>query len=633
MDSDPVYDFIRYSIESIYYFVYMLCQKYITMVQTQSCLVILVAVVVTLTTTITQAQYVPAIPRSGLYPFYNTSDPDPSAWTGFEIEILDWMCSGSGQGLGNGVENTPILDCVDRSEWFVGDFAEVFKALENGTADFAMGSISRSDQRETLYTYVKPFYYSSAAVLYVLDENADLTFETIKGKPVCAVEDYVLNKNNVLKDVFGVEKVVSLGSSLEAGEKLRNGECVAMVGGDVGRYYANKIGLSVVGDGVYQEPIGIITKKDAPQQLLDTLSFGLVSTTWSGNDSGILQYEDEFLVANGYPVNKDLQTLVSAITGMTTENGYELRWESTTPLLSGPESVDATGAPLELTILMYQGSPLPLASLEGSKTFLEEGSTWTGMEVEIGKAICNSPYFTCTDVTVTDDLSDRLTYLDQGIANISIGDISVTQDRLDEYSFLQPMYYSAGPAIYVSTSVSVQEPQPGLEYADGKTLCTLTGSAYNGEAEAKGATLVYYNTSEEAIQGVSSGDCDGFLYDSNVSFEEQGLVQASADMSGAFPIGIAVAPNAPYTVYSSLSAIMVRLLDNFPESKLITWSKEYAAGSYPNPQLYATSKSVSDFDLVPKVVVVTSDSPVSRRGGIWVATMVSLVLMSLTSTI
>ena len=103
MDPDPVYDFIRYSIESIYYFVYMLCQKYITMVQTQSCLVILVAVVVTLTTTITQAQYVPAIPRSGLYPFYNTSDPDPSAWTGFEIEILDWMCSGSGQGLGNGV--------------------------------------------------------------------------------------------------------------------------------------------------------------------------------------------------------------------------------------------------------------------------------------------------------------------------------------------------------------------------------------------------------------------------------------------------------------------------------------------------------------------------------------------------
>ena len=85
---------------------------------------------------------------------------------------------------------------------------------------------------------------------------------------------------------------------------------------------------------------------------------------WSGNDSGILQYEDEFLVANGYPVNKDLQTLVYAITGMTTENGYELRWESTTPLLSGPESVDATGAPLELTILMYQGSPLPLASLE-----------------------------------------------------------------------------------------------------------------------------------------------------------------------------------------------------------------------------------------------------------------------------
>lgn len=568
----------------------------------------------------TCAQYVPAIPRSGLYPFYNTSDPDPTAWTGFEIEILDWMCEGSGKVLGNGIENTPILDCVPRDAWFVGTFEEVFKALENGTADFAMGSISRSEQREKLYTYVKPFYYSSAAVLYVLDENSDLTFETLRGKPVCAVQDYYLNKNNVLRDVFEVSNVVSLESTREAAEKLQNGECVAMVGGDVGRLYAQSVGLSVVGNRVSEEPIGIITRKDAPQELVDDLSFGLVSTMWSGNDSSILQYENDTLIANGYPANPNLLKLVSGITGMSTENGFELRWAATTPVFYGSESVNATGSAFDVTILMYQGSPLPLASLEGSETFLDKGSSWTGIEVEIGKAICNSPYFNCIEVLVTDDLTDRLSYLDQGIANISIGDISVTQERLDNYSFLQPMYYSAGPAIYVNISVPVQEPQPGLEYADGKAICTLYGGAYNDEAEAKGATLVYYNTTGEAIQGISSGECDGLLYDSNVSFEEEGLTQASADMSGAFPIGIAVAGKVPYTVYSALSSIMVRLLDGFPDSSIITWSKEYAAGSYPNPQVYATSESISDFAVLgknanPIVEAVVAKSGTNLRAG------------------
>lgn len=545
---------------------------------------------------LTNAQpYVPAIPRSGLYPFYNTTDPDPSAWTGFEIQILDWMCRGSGQVLGNGIENRPILDCVPRSQWIVGEFADIFQALENGTADFAIGLISRSAEREKLYNFVKPFYYSSAAVLYVLDENSDLTFESLKGKPVCAVEDYYLNKNNALRDVFGASSVVSLPTSKDAVQKLKDGDCVAMVGGDVGRLYAQRLGLSVVGNRVSEEPIGIITSKNASQELVDDLSFGLVSTMWAGEDSTILQYENETLTANGFPANDNLLRLVYAITGMSTENGFGLRWASTTPLFYGGESVNATGSKFDVTLLMYQGSPLPLASLQGSESFLEDNSTWFGMEVDIAKAICTSPYFNCLDILVTDSVSDRLSYLDQGIATISIGDISVTQERLDNYSFVQPMYYSAGPAIYVNLSVTVEEPQPGLEYAEGKTLCTLYGGAYNEQAEAKGATLVYYNTSTEAIQGISSGACDGFLYDSNVSFEEDGLTQASADMSGAFPIGIAVAGNIPYTVYSSLSTIVVDMLDGFPDSSLITWSKEYAAGSYPNPQLYATSESITNF--------------------------------------
>ncbi|KAI8107286.1 hypothetical protein M9434_001929 [Picochlorum sp. BPE23] len=543
-----------------------------------------------------RAQYVPAIPRSGLYPFYNTSSPNPSDWNGFEIEILEWMCNESGQVLGTGVNNTPLVDCVPRDEWIVGEFAEIFQAIENGTADFAIGLISRSDEREERYNFIKPFYYSSSAVLYVADASSDLTFETLRGKPVCAVQDYYLNKNNALRDVFGASRVVSLATSKEAVQKLRDGECVAMIGGDVGRNYATSLGLSVVGNRVSEQPIGIITNKTASQDLIDDLTVGLVSTMWEGPKSKILWYENTTLVANGYPANDNLMDLVYAVTGMSTKNGFELTWEPTTPVFDGGEAVDASGV-VNVTLLMYQASPMPLASLQGTPSFLEDTSTWTGMEVEIGKAICTSPYFNCLDVLVTDNLSDRLSYLDQGLADISIGDISVTQDRVNNYSFVQPMYFSAGPAIYVEQSMDVQEPQPGLEFASGKALCTVYGGAYNDEAESAGATLIYYNTSSEAIEGLSNGECDGFLYDSNVSFDADGLKQASADMSAAFPIGIAVAPSVPYSVYSALSAITVQLLDKYPESELIKWSQEYANGAYPNPQLYTTSESISDFVL------------------------------------
>ena len=546
--------------------------------------------------TVQSQQYVPAIPRSGLYPFYNTTNLNPSAWNGFEIDILDWMCNVSGQVLGNGQDNTPLVNCVPREEWFVGTFAEVFESIDNGTADFAIGLISKDVQREEKYHFVKPLYYSSAAVLFVNSPKSNLTFGSLRGKPVCAVTDYYLNKNNALRDVYGASRVVSLNRSVDAVEKLANNECVAMVGGDVGRVYAESLGLTVLGDRVSEEPIGIITSKTASQNLKDDLSVGLVSTMWAGQDSEILKYENASLIANGFPPNENLKRSVFAITGFSTQNGFDLKWEPTTPVFSGQESVNSSD-PLNVTILMFSGSPLPLASIQNNSSFLDGSSSWIGMEVDIVKAICDGPYFNCEDVLVTDNLNDRLAYLDEGIANISIGDISATQDRVNNYSFVQPMYYSAGPAIYVTDSTSVQEPQPGLEYANGMTICTLYGSAYNDQAEAAGANLTYFNTTSDAVQGVLTGACSGLLYDSNVSFEEDGLKQASSDMSSAFPIGIAVAPNAPYSVYTALSALMVQLLDGYPQSDLINWSKEYAAGSYPNPQLYTSSQSVSNFVL------------------------------------
>jgi len=543
-----------------------------------------------------EGQYVPAVVRSSLYPFYNTTDPDPSEWTGFEIDLLNWMCNVSGQVLGDGVDNTPLVDCAPREDWFVAPvFAQLLEAVANGTADFAMSLVSRSAEREAVYDYVKPFYYSSGAGLYVLDKASNLTFQGLRGKSLCAAEGYYLSVNTILKDRFDIKDVVLVPSSKDAIPLLQNGTWAAIVAGDVGRLYGESLGLYIAGPSVSQQPIGIITAKDAPKALKDDLSVGLVSAMWSGANSDILAFENETIVASGYPANKNLERLVAAITGLDTKNGFELDWAPTTPVFSGSEGLESNMSAFNVTLLMYGSSPLPLASIQGNASFLEDNSEWVGIEVEIGKAICDSPYFNCENVLVTENITDRLSYLDQGLADIGIGDISVTQDRLNNYSFVQPMYYSSGPAIYVSDSVSVQEPQPGLEYADGKTLCTLEGSAYNQQAEASGATLEYYESQEEMIQGVLNGSCDGLLWDSNVSFEADGLTQASADMSAGYPIGIAISPDSPYGVYTALSALMVNLLDKYPDSDLILWSKEYASGAYPNPQLYASSESVSNF--------------------------------------
>lgn len=560
---------------------------------------------------VTDAQYVPAVTRVDLYPFYNTTDPDPSLWNGFEIDMLNWMCNVSGQVLGNGVDNSPFLDCAPRDEWFVAPtFSQVFAAVENGTADFAISLISRSAEREALFDFIKPFYYSSGAALYVLDRSSDLTFDMLRGKRICAVEAYYLNANNILKDRFGISEVVSVATSKDAVPKLKDGDCDALIAGQVGKRYGESLGLYIVGNTVSHEPIGILTAKNASQDLKDDLSVGLVSMMWAGANSEILKYENETIVADGYPDNENLQRLVAAITGFDTKNGFDLEWQPTTPVFSGSEGLGSSTPVHNITLLLYGGSPLPLASIQGNISFLEADSKWLGMEVEIGKAICSSPYFNCIDVLVTQNITDRLSYLDEGIADISIGDISVTQDRLNNYSFAQPMYYSAGPAIYVNESMSVQEPQPGLEYASGKSLCTLSGGAYNDQAEAAGATLVYFESQEEAIQGVLNGACDGLLWDSNVSFQEEGLKQASADISAGYPIGIAISPNVEYSAYTAVSALMVNLLDKYPDSDLVRWSKEYAAGAFPNPQLYASSDSVSNF------VVVEGDVPPSSPPGV-----------------
>ena len=121
------------------------------------------------------------------------------------------------------------------------------------------------------------------------------------------------------------------------------------------------------------------------------------------------------------------------------------------------------------------------------------------------------------DIIGVDTLDDRLAVLNNRTASISIGEILVTQSRLDTTNFVQPFYYSAGPALYVlENDTSLYPADATLDVMNGRPVCTVADSAWNPVGESYGAQLVSFDTRAEADTAVEDGTCIGLLWDSPV---------------------------------------------------------------------------------------------------------------------
>ncbi len=347
-------------------------------------------------------------------------------------------------------------------------------------------------------------------------------------------------------------------------------------------------------------PVGIIVREDARQedpQLVDSLQAGLVSMMWSGNSSVIHQID----AAVGRRMPDSLAYPTAAITGFLTKNGQALSWGET-PIAQGPLETPPP-PPVNVTLAVYRGNTLPLASIEGAS--IDE---WSGIEVEMIKSLCRTPGpLNCsTDILIANTVDERLTLLDER-ADISIGSIVVNQNRLDSYSFVQPFYFSAGPALYVTKENEAAYPEDAtLDVMKGETVCTVTNSAQNPAGEAYGANLLAFNSRDEAVANVEAGNCIGLLWVSHVAFMDPVLIEVASDPAMSDPIGIAVSQRLPIGAYSFISAVSAQWMAKGRESDLLRWESTYQGMATKNEELKAVVNAITNF-VPPDVIVLKPD--------------------------
>lgn len=534
--------------------------------------------------------------------YSNVSSNNTDDWIGMDVDIIKYICNlttsdGAPSWVGPGIE--PFLPCTPLDEALITtNLDDRLAVVINGEADFSIGAISWTPERENLVDFIRPFYYSTGSVL--LGTGSSIEWRDLNGQNLCTYPNYHASK--ALQNVYGVKGYVDVSGQSEAAARIQNGECIAMLVDEQGDP-TNGI-LKVVSNETAEigaSPYGIVVRKNAPADLVHSLTAAAVSMLWSGRSSPIWGIANNtFKPRDGgesfMDVSRTLEFPTSAITGFLTQNGNALDW-STAPVVNGSRSVPSaeTHPPVNATIVVYKGNALPLASIEGNIPFLEDGSLWKGIEIEMLKVICSSSIIKCTGVVVAGTVDERLSILVDGKADISIGSIVVNQERLQQAYFVQPYYFSAGPALYVPVNQSSTVPKDvTLEYMNGKDVCTVTDSAQNPAGEKYGANLISFGTRVEAEAAIYKGECIGLLWVSHVQFD--GLVEVATDTSMDDPIGIAVSPDLPVRAYSYLSSLSSQFMSKGASSDLLKWEEKFKGSASPNPILFAVTDAITNFE-------------------------------------
>lgn len=545
----------------------------------------------------------PAIFEGGFigFPYSNATSADSDEWSGLDVDIVRYLCNlttpaGAPTWVSAGIE--PYLACTPLDEALITTtIDDRLSAVVNGDADFSIGAISWTPEREKLVDFIRPFYFATGTELLGLGDTV-LEWEDLKGKTLCAYPNH--HATQALQNVYGIKGYVDVSGKAEAIDRMENGECIALlVDGHGGSQDGPLRIVSRVAADIGASPYGIVVNKNASQELVDSLTAAAVSMLWAGRISPMWSIANNTFQSEGgmesrVNVPATLGFATSAITGFLTRNGNALDWTKA-PAVNGSRSVPAPGNPVNATIVVYKGNALPLASIEGDISFLEKNSSWKGMEIEMLQVICSSGIIQCTEVLVANTVDERLSLINDGKADISIGSIVVNQERLSEVYFVQPFYFSAGPALYLPSNEADSVPENAtLEYMDGQDVCTVTASAQNPAGEKYGANLIPFETRAEAEAAILRGECIGLLWVSHVQFD--GLVEVATDTTMDDPIGIAVRPDFPVEAYSYLSALTSQLMSKGMDSPLLTWEGEYGGSATPNIILQAVTDAVTNFE-------------------------------------
>ena len=547
----------------------------------------------------------PALFGSGydLYPIINITSNNSNDWNGLDVDIVRYVCNLTSSYSASGAPeiSSSFLDCVPLDQSYIAStLDDRIDAVVRGDADFSIGAISVTPQREKLVDFIRPFYFAVGSIMLGDPKDTSVSrWEDLKGKPFCMYEGY--HAGEKLKDAYGATRIVTVSSPQEAESLVYNKTCSVFVIDDQSRHDGSTLkeidaGVSDIG----AVPYGIAVSKNASDELVRNLVAASVSLMWNGTGSalwGLLNdtvYSEEYFEAYGGRYSAGVEYTTDAITGFLTNNGNGLDF-STMPINAGDSlSIPpaSSPAPYNATVVVYRGNSLPLARIDGDKTFLDNGSPWEGIEINMLNVICGSSVIECTNVLVAETVDERLDLLLANPRSISVGSIVVNQDRVDQAAFIQPFYFSAGPALYMPKNGSIPD-NITLEYMDGKNVCTVTGSAQNPAGESYGAILVQFDTRAQAEAAVYRGECIGLLWVSHISFD--GLVEVATDISKDDPIGIAVSTDLPLGAYSFISSLVAGFMSNGTNSDLIKWEKQYLDSASPNKVLVGVSDAITNF--------------------------------------
>eukprot|EP01025_Chloroclados_australasicus_P008415 TRINITY_DN1297_c0_g1_i1.p1 TRINITY_DN1297_c0_g1~~TRINITY_DN1297_c0_g1_i1.p1 ORF type:complete len:310 (+),score=22.42 TRINITY_DN1297_c0_g1_i1:99-932(+) len=231
---------------------------------------------------------------SQIQPEFINFTADGQCAPSFECDIMSYICD----YIGEECVVVPLEDLDAR-----------LSSVESGMVDFSISIISVTLERAERVHFVRPHYYYAGASLFVLDtvpEAEHPTWEAIEDKDVCILANYYATsgiefkyKPNLIPHNITVDVVL-------------NGLCE----------YVISDSTDVV-DGMVESsnaliefgaPYGIAVSHANSQGLGAQIGDALVSTMLNGTDSLILQLEQKYLVAYGFPVNKKLTDIVIATT-------------------------------------------------------------------------------------------------------------------------------------------------------------------------------------------------------------------------------------------------------------------------------------------------------------------------------
>jgi ABC-type amino acid transport substrate-binding protein len=532
-----------------------------------------------------RAETIIAIRASEPSPLMNATSDDPAEWSGLEWDMIQSLCDADAGYLSNcSYLKTNTLD-------------ERIDVVVNGSADVSISGIAVTDDRCERAQCVRPFYFDYSGYLYTTPEKVgDIeSYESIKGANICEMLDssYV----GPLEDLGF--NIVDIPARSDALEMIQAGECLALAGDSVFAFPQEGL-VRVDLPAFVNQPASAVVANNASQELVSSLSAGLTSFFQEGSQSSILEFEKTNFVDPGLQgPDENVALQVAAISAFNTGVGRE--GATGLPKSFGTNFAGiANDQVFNVTLAVWEGNLPPLFEGQANGTVGSIG----GIEGYILNQLCSRPSINCADNVIgVSNLDNRFQIVENGTADISIGAIVISDERLARVPFVTPFYYSGGMGLFTTESKkSVYDSESSSDFLNGISVCSEVDSIWTNFLEGTGVVVKDVPNAQAAVQEIESGECELFAFDSVYAIPN--LVQIPYVVESTIaPYGIALSPDASPALYSEISAFMISQLDDGSESGLLQAAQEEASaiGARVDPKLENVTSIITSLEEVNDV--------------------------------